>query len=204
MKTIKTIKLVKDAGGDGDVFYAVDGRFKVEAHRTESGYIRGWYVQDLSRFNPEMHPMDAQRRDADRFCENRNAVRAFIEERLSQELPAEKKKAIEAEVKMMLHAHRDCLRIKGVDTKKTSFDARDGYYGEAFGIMRALKVLGFGDFGAVNHPHTLSAWFNRLEREVLAEEHFEGDGKCEHCFKQYGHDDARPRPSRHPLDRDGE
>lgn len=64
---------------------------------------------------------------------------------------------VEREVKMMLHAHRDCLRNKGVDTTKVRFDCRDGYYGEAFGIMRGLNLMGFGYFGSSNldatNPH---------------------------------------------------
>ena len=73
-----------------------------------------------------------------------------------------RRSAIADEVKMMLHAHRDCLRNLGVDTKTIRFDCRDGYYGEAFGVMRALSVLGYGRFGAVNLPEEYSNlrwWF---------------------------------------------
>lgn len=103
--------------------------------------------------------------------------------------------ALAAEIKMMLHAHRDCLRNKGVDTAKVSFDCRDGYYGEAFGIMRALQTLGYGRFGAVNIPGTLNHWLDELKDQVLAEENFGGSNQCDRCLADYGKDGAgRVRP----------
>lgn len=113
---------------------------------------------------------------------------------------------IKAEIKLMLHEHRDVLRIKGVDTSKVTFDLREGYYGEAFGILRALKVLGYGYFGPCNldafednYPvkrfqnitrkeQNLSWLCNELEKEVLDEEGFYSDHRCERCFKKYGRD----------------
>jgi hypothetical protein len=115
---------------------------------------------------------------------------------------------IEAEVKMMLHAHRDCLRNKFVgkhvldasDPKTISFDCRDGYYGESFGIMRGLEVLGYGYFGSVNLDgtkekgtipiHNLKWWFSEIERKVLREENWKGSGECDYCLVHYGKDDA--------------
>lgn len=110
-------------------------------------------------------------------------------------LKSEEKKAIEQELKAMLHAHRDCLRNLGVSLKHP-FDIKDGYYGEAFGMLRALSVLGYGFFGAVNVgyeqgdlDHNLNYWLSRLEKEVLDEENWYGDHRCEFCFNKYGKDD---------------
>lgn len=103
------------------------------------------------------------------------------------------KKRIEDEIAMMLHAHRDCLRLKGVDTTHIRFDVTDVYYGEAFGIMRALRALGYGNFGAVNDESTLSHWMAQIEDRVLKEEGYGGDGVCEHCRERYGRDDALVR-----------
>lgn len=110
--------------------------------------------------------------------------------------------AIEAEVKMMLHAHRDCLRNRFLhngakhDPKHIRFVIDDGYFGEAFGIMRTLQVLNYGFFGAVNTPTeftNLRWWFAQLEQEVLREENFGGSGECDWCLNHYGKDDAGRR-----------
>ena len=113
---------------------------------------------------------------------------------------------VEAEIKALLHAHRDCLRNQDRDTVAISFDCRDGYYGEAFGILRALHLMGYGYFGPSNmdaikdaYPtvynvtqpkQNLKWWFSRLEREVLEEEGFGGDHRCVHCLEKYKKDDA--------------
>jgi hypothetical protein len=88
------------------------------------------------------------------------------------------KKDIEAEVKMMLHAHRDTLRNLyrpknfdgtvnekcGYNPKKVSFSCNEGYYGEAFGIMRGLQVMGYGYFGPDNlHALELPIWDRAAE-----------------------------------------
>jgi hypothetical protein len=106
---------------------------------------------------------------------------------------------IESEVKMMLHAARDCMRNQGkYDTKEVTFDVTDGYYGEAFGVMRGLQVLGYGEFQSSNIPHPISRrwnlrwWFAQLEQAVLDEENFKTTHECAHCFDKWGHDDARP------------
>lgn len=97
----------------------------------------------------------------------------------------------------MLHASRDCLRNQKKDTLSIRWDVADGYYGEAFGIMRALQVLGYGDFGPCNIPDkdldiwNLRWWFCQLENRVLAEEGFDGDHHCEHCMERYDNDDKR-------------
>lgn len=109
--------------------------------------------------------------------------------------------AIEREVKMMLHAHRDCLRNRGEDTIKVDFRVSDGYYGEAFGVMRGLEALGYGYFGSANLSgieekhgtlpmHNLQWWFSRLENKVLEEEGFSTDHICHYCRNRYGKDDA--------------
>lgn len=108
-------------------------------------------------------------------------------------LPDNLKRALEAEIKMMLHAHRDCLRNQKVDTLRIQFDCRDGYYGEAFGILRALVVMGYGKFGAVNRNDTLNYWFANLQKEVLKEEGFDTDHQCDHCYERYGKDDVRSK-----------
>lgn len=126
--------------------------------------------------------------------------------------------AVSREVKALLHAGRDCLRNQGRDTSKIAFDATDGYYGEAFGIMRALQIQGYGYFGSDNldahresmngygpknedgkyltnitQPHqNLKWWFSVLTREVLNEEGYrlegDGHGRCEYCLDKYNKD----------------
>ena len=116
---------------------------------------------------------------------------------------------IRNEIKMMLHAHRDCLRNQRVDTRKTRMDARDGYYGEAFGVIRALAVLDYGYLGSgnldgqqehstgprptrkdpdyVEPRHNLNWWFNQVENEVLEEEgYYDGSYYCPRCERKYG------------------
>lgn len=109
---------------------------------------------------------------------------------LGRGLDPEMKGRIEQEILLMLHASRDCLRTKKVDTAKVRFHCADGYYGEAFGIMRALKVLCYGDFGAVNVEGNLSSWFRNLEDRCLREENFRGSNECDHCVERYGKDGA--------------
>lgn len=113
-----------------------------------------------------------------------------------KKLTAKLIQSIESNVKLMLAAHRDCLwnrhtspvmdpidRPTRPDPLKVSYDCWDGYYGEAFGIMRGLEVLGFGFLGCDNlnavqlnksdEPrHNLKWWFARLKNEILEEEGF--------------------------------
>jgi hypothetical protein len=119
-----------------------------------------------------------------------------------KEIPLTLKLKIEGEVKALLHAHRDTLRNRR-DTRETRFDCSDGYYGEAFGIMRGLAIMGYGFFGSVNldgvadsydglasqKEHNLRWWFSQLEEEVLEEEGFYTDGRCEYCLENYKKDD---------------
>lgn len=106
---------------------------------------------------------------------------------------------IEREVLLMLHASRDCLRNQGQDTTKIRFDARDGYYGEAYGIMRGLQVLGYGVFGSHNIPNSIHSvwnlnwWFRQLEDLCLDAEGYKGNNQCDHCLEHYGKDATRMR-----------
>lgn len=123
-----------------------------------------------------------------------------------KKLSAPDQRKIEAEVRMMLHASRDCLRNQKIDTTKVPWDCRDGYYGEAFGIMRALAALGYGDFGSDNVPNSiyplwnLKYWFRQIESTVLAEEHFGGTNHCDHCLDRYEKDAVRRRTKRDGVD----
>lgn len=128
------------------------------------------------------------------------------------------KRSIEGEIKALLHAHRDTLRNLGkYDTRHVTFSAAEGYYGEAFGIMRTLHILGYGYFGSSNHDgvaeikpygvtheefalrnpnrqkeHNLRWWFEQLSHEVLEEEgYYDGTHRCEYCFSRYHKDTAR-------------
>jgi len=112
-----------------------------------------------------------------------------------------KLKEIKDLIKLLLHASRDCYRNqKRWDTRSIRFDVNDAYYGECFGILRALEVLGYGYLGpnnldAVQHgrgdvPHlNLQWWFSQLQEEVLKEEGWYSDNRCEHCLEKYGKDD---------------
>ena len=62
--------------------------------------------------------------------------------------------------------------------------------------MRGLALLGYGTInGPINIDSygNLRYWFCNLEKEVLAEENFEGSGDCDYCFERYGKDDVRNR-----------
>jgi hypothetical protein len=106
---------------------------------------------------------------------------------------------VESEVKMMLHASRDCLRNQGVDTTSVPFDTNDGYYGEAFGILRGLMILGYGYFGSdtvqdkVDPYRNLKFWFSELVSQVLNEENFRSTHECDHCLEKYGKDNVRKK-----------
>lgn len=80
-----------------------------------------------------------------------------------------KKEAIAVEVKRMLKACRQSMQLQGKDIETETFDIRHADYGEAYGILRALAVLGYGEFGAVFVPGTLNHWLHDLEEEVLKE-----------------------------------
>jgi len=103
---------------------------------------------------------------------------------------------VEEEVKSLLHASRDCLRNQSRPSE-IRFDVNDGYYGEAFGIMHGLAILGFGAIDTpVNISHieyenwNLRFWFEELCSDVLREEHFNGSNECDYCVEHFGKDGA--------------
>jgi len=84
----------------------------------------------------------------------------------------------EIQVKLMLFASRDCflnrdeLDEKGFINGKWIWISDDGYYGEAFGIMRALVMLGYCEFGSNNTPTektNVKWWFDELKSQVFDE-----------------------------------
>jgi hypothetical protein len=132
-----------------------------------------------------------------------------------KKIPSDLESSISMEVKALLHACRDCLRNQGrLDTTKVSFAANDGYYGEAFGMMRTLQIQGYGYFGSDNlnglresegsgasadgkyitnvtqAVQNLKWWFSRLCNEVLVEEGFRSDHRCDYCLEKYKKDTA--------------
>lgn len=135
-----------------------------------------------------------------------------IKKKMLKKIPSEMKDAIEGEVKAILHAGRDCLRNQGRDTAQISFDAREGYYGEAFGIFRCLQILGYGYYGSCNldglteqspnhirssavrnvtsKEQNLMWWSAQLRDQVLEEEGFGGNNRCEYCLEKYHKDTA--------------
>ncbi len=106
---------------------------------------------------------------------------------------------VEHEVRMLLHAGRDCMRNQQRDTTKCGFDVNNPYYAEAFGIMRALSLLNYGTLGSSNVPDptyprwNLRWWLEEIAQAVLKEEGFEGNNKCDYCFLTYGKDAVRRR-----------
>jgi len=164
-------------------------------------YLNGkvWYWKLVARDGTEVsygyvkHRRNCKggaRRAASRWLLS-NDRRRIIGDKL--ELDKQQIQAIEDEVKTLLHASRDAMRNRGEDTTRLAFRANEGFYGEAFGVLRCLATLGFGTLThAVNTPETrenLKWWFGELMREVLEEENFRGSGCCEHCRKRYGKDD---------------
>lgn len=98
------------------------------------------------------------------------------------------KEQVENEVKLMLAAHRSSMwtqweTSKKIDPLSWRIVVNDGLYGEAFGVMRGLKALGYGYFGsdlsdAVEEgysktpEHNLAWWFHQIEDSYLLEEGF--------------------------------
>jgi hypothetical protein len=119
-----------------------------------------------------------------------------------KKIPAVMEHCVASNIKAILHAHRDELRNQEKDTRVVRFSCHSGYYGEAFGILRMLDIQGYGYLGPTNlsgledhsgaeQPHqNLTWWLAELEREVLDEENFRGDGTCAHCKEKYQKDDA--------------
>lgn len=98
-------------------------------------------------------------------------------------------------IKSLLHASRDCYRNQGLDTTKMTFDCRDGYYSETFGMLRTLDLLGYGTINqAINTPQNqtnLRWWLSELEKEVLNEEGYGSNNQCDHCFNKWRKDSVR-------------
>lgn len=99
-------------------------------------------------------------------------------------MTSEQKEYVEDEVKLMIAAHRDTLWTR-YNTNPESYKCpnnfktmcTEGYYGEAFGIMRGLAVLGYGHLGSDTTPdngpepwRNLKWWFNQLVDDVLNQE----------------------------------
>jgi hypothetical protein len=100
---------------------------------------------------------------------------------------------IEHEVCMLLHTARDTMRNRDEDTTKITFPVNNPYYCEAFGIMRGLAVLGYGELKSGDDSRDLLEWFDWLQKKVLEEEHFESTNECDYCFLTYGKDAVRKR-----------
>jgi len=137
---------------------------------------------------------------------------AKFKKKMLKKIPDDLRASVEAEIKMLLHAGRDCLRNKGRDTTKISFDANDGYFGEAFGVLRCLEIMGYGYYGSSNldalteqspnhirgssvrnvtsKEQNLMWWSSEIRDQVLKEEGFYGDHRCEWCMEKYGKDTA--------------
>lgn len=113
-------------------------------------------------------------------------------------------KKVSEEAKMLLHAERDCMRNQRKNTLNIGFSVMGSYYAEAFGMFRTLILMNYGDFASSNldgldDPFTkfrahrkeqnFKWYFNKLEKEVLEEEGFYLDHRCEHCLKKYRKDD---------------
>jgi hypothetical protein len=125
-----------------------------------------------------------------------------------KKLSAKNKMAVILEVKLMFAAHRDCMwnrwmtcsHPQAIDPTKLPSVCNEGFYGEAFGVMRGLIALGYGYFGpdemdAVEEgrsdtpEHNLKWWFNRIIKSVLDEEGFfeqtSSAEKCEEVLNKY-------------------
>lgn len=111
-----------------------------------------------------------------------------------KKLSKEDEERIVKDVKMLLHASRDCLRNQGVDTTKVRFDYFDSYYSEAFGVFRCLGNLNYGTiYRADNFPSektNFKWWLDQLRNEVLQEENFKTTHECDYCLKHFGKDGA--------------
>lgn len=96
-------------------------------------------------------------------------------------------------VKYFLHASRDAQRNRHEDTTQVGWNVNDPYYAEAFGIIRCLTYLHYGFLGddMTPSPHNLKFWFNHLCDEVLREEGFKGENKCDFCLEKFGKDQTR-------------
>ncbi len=144
-----------------------------------------------------------------------------------KKLTAEKKAEIEARIKLLLHASRDCMRnqyhslnddyltirnqklcpipeaekilqrhAQSKDWRSIRFSVNDGYYGDAFGILRCLELMGYGTLNNIREQtyHNLQWWFEQIKSQVLIEDGFtNGSHKCDFCVANFGKDGAGRR-----------
>jgi hypothetical protein len=88
-----------------------------------------------------------------------------------------------------------------MDPKRVAFSVNDGWYGEAFGVLRGLELLGYGTINNIKEKtyHNLLWWFNQLKAEVLVEDGFQdGSHRCDICLKAWGKDGAGRTRQTHP------
>lgn len=103
-----------------------------------------------------------------------------------KKLKEEDHQKIAKEVEFLLHASRDCMRNQGIDTKLVPWNVGDGYYAEAFGIIRALIVLRYGF--RCDDEHDLMTFFENIKDSVLITENFKGTNECDFCVAHFGKD----------------
>lgn len=114
-------------------------------------------------------------------------------------------------VKALLHAAWDAMRNRGEDARNLYIGPTDPYYCEAFGVMRAMHLMGYGYFGSSNlsgleernagvqPEQNLSWWFDQLQYEVREEEGFEDRSyRCEYCLERYKKDTLSMIENRDP------
>lgn len=127
------------------------------------------------------------------------------------------------EIKLMLAAHRDalwarwngCTHPQAIDPSVWQLVCNEGYYGEAFGVIRGLAITGYGYIGSdTSHAvqegnsdipeHNLKWWFNQVVHEYLEEEGFFNKtcnaGVCTELLEKYRKirkPNDKPRKKRH-------
>lgn len=101
------------------------------------------------------------------------------------------------EAKLLIFAHRDCLwsrfraGLSKYDPAKIDIDCMDAYYAEAFGMIRSLRLLGYGYLGSNSSnavqesrssvpEHNLRWWLDSLVEECLIEDGFSIDRSENH------------------------
>lgn len=100
------------------------------------------------------------------------------------------------EVKGLLHSSRDCLRNKKIDTSVITFDCRDDYYAEAWGMLKTLRIFFPKKYKIWPSTYDnkdvviLTRFFSSLKEEVLKEENFGGSNECNICVEKWGKDGA--------------
>ena len=180
------------------LFTALDGRFHFILHRTDGGYPREW---ELVEHGVNLKGLKFEKCRG--YFKNKALAVAAAEALVKTELPKEKWEEIRAYVKVLLHSGRDARRNRCEDTSKFGWGTMNGDWCAAYGVLDGLAVLGYlTRFTSVPHHEVTSIRelsprdiLSELEQEVLAEEHFDGDGRCEHCLKKYGKDDRSLRES---------